>query len=139
MKKEEIRILILEELPARAALIEAELQEADVPFISKTVQTRDDFIRELHDFAPDVILSAYYLPAFTGSEALSIAQEKAPGVPFILITGKLEEEHWVEILAKGAAYVLKNNLPKLPSILQRVLRSTKDKIERTEKCKNHVH
>jgi hypothetical protein len=31
----EIRILILEELPARAALIEAQLQEAGVPFISK--------------------------------------------------------------------------------------------------------
>jgi DNA-binding NtrC family response regulator len=129
---EEIRILILEELPARAALIEAQLQEADVPFISKIVQTRDDFIRELHDFAPDVILSAFYLPAFTGSEALAIAQKEAPGVPLILITGKLKEEHWVEVLTEGAAYVLEDKLSKLPSILQKVLRSAKDKRERTE-------
>jgi DNA-binding NtrC family response regulator len=129
---EEIRILILEELPARAALIEAQLQEADVPFISKIVQTRDDFIRELHDFAPDVILSAFYLPAFTGSEALAIVQKEAPGVPLILITGKLKEEHWVEVLTEGAAYVLEDKLSKLPSILQRVLRRAKDKRERTE-------
>ena len=135
----EIRILILEELPARATLIEAQLQAADVAFISKTVQARDDFIRELHDFAPDVIVSAFYLPAFTGSEALAIAQKEAPGVPFILVTGKLEEEHWVEVLSKGAAYILEDKLSKLPSILQRIFRPPKEKRERTEKCKNHAH
>jgi DNA-binding NtrC family response regulator len=107
--------------------------------LSKIVQTRDDFIRELHDFIPDIILSEYYLSGFTGSEALALVQKKAPGVPFILVTGKLKEEHWVEVLAEGAAYVLENNLPKLPSIVQRVLRSAKDKRERTEKCKSHVH
>ena len=136
--EKEIRILILEELPARAALIEAQLQEADIPFFPKTVQTRDDFIREVHDFAPDVILSAYYLPGFTGSEALAIAHKEAPGVPFILVTGKLKEEHWVEVLTEGAAYVLEDKLSKLPSILQRVLRPAKHKKESTEKCNNHI-
>ena len=120
--EKEIRILILEDVPARAALMEFELRRAEIPFISKTVKTKNDFVREFHDFAPDVILSAYYLPAFTGSEALTIAQEEAGHVPFILITGELGEEHSVEILKKGATYVLKDNLPKLPSILLRALR-----------------
>jgi len=130
--EKEIRILILEDVPARATLIEFELRRAEIPFISKTVKTRDDFVRELHDFVPDVILSAYYLPGFTGSEALAIAHKKAPGVPFILVTGELNEEHWIEILSKGAAYVLENNLSKLPSILLKVFRSARDKRESTD-------
>jgi CheY-like chemotaxis protein len=137
--EKEIHILILEDVPARVALIESELRSAEIPFISKTVKTRNDFVREIHDFAPDVILSAYYLPAFTGSEALAIARKEVPHVPFILVTAGLTEEHWAEILAKGAAYVLENNLPKLPSILQRVLRSAKNERERTENCKSHIH
>ena len=91
-------------------------------FYFKDCKDKNDFVRELHDFAPDVILSAYYLPALTGSEALTIAQEEAAHLPFILITGELGEEHSVEILKKGATYVLKDNLPKLPSILLRALR-----------------
>ena len=130
--EKEIRILILEDVPARATLVEFELRRAEIPFISKTVKTRDDFVRELHDFAPDVILSAYYLPGFTGSEALAIAQKEAPGVPFILVTGELKEEHWIEILSEGAAYVLENNLSKLPPILLKVFRSAQDKRESTD-------
>jgi len=120
--EKEIRILILGDVPARAVLMEFELRRAEIPFISKTVKTRDDFVRELHDFTPDVILSDYYLPALAGSEALNIAQEKAPHVPFILVTGELSEEDSVELLKKGAAYVLQDNLSKLPSVLLRALR-----------------
>ena len=125
--EKEIRILILEDVPARATLIEFELRRAEIPFISKTVKTRDDFVRELHDFVPDVILSAYYLPGFTGSEALAIAHKEALGVPFILVTGELSKEHADEFLKRGASYVLEDTLSKLPSILLRVFYSARDK------------
>jgi len=52
--EKEIRILILDDFPARLILIEAELQIAKVPFISKVIKTRDDFVREVDDFAPDL-------------------------------------------------------------------------------------
>jgi len=61
----EIRILILKEASTDVALIETELLKVDVPFISKTVQIRDDFIRELHDtisckLSPEAERSDYY-------------------------------------------------------------------------------
>jgi hypothetical protein len=56
--------------------------------LSKIVQTRDDFIRELHDFIPDIILSEYYLSGFTGSEALALVQKKSSWCPFYFSYGK---------------------------------------------------
>ena len=49
---ESLRILILEDNPADAELIKFELQEAKLHFTAKVVMTKEDFVRELHDFSP---------------------------------------------------------------------------------------
>jgi two-component system sensor histidine kinase/response regulator len=126
--EKELRILILEDVATDAELMELELRRANIPFLSKRVETRDDFIRELHDFAPDLILSDYYLPAFVGLEALAIVAEDSPDVPFILVTAALGEEHAVEVIKRGAAdYVLKDRLSRLPSAVLRALHEAEKK------------
>jgi PAS domain S-box-containing protein len=123
-----LRILILQDSETDAELIKLVLREANISFISKQVKTREEFIRELHDFTPDLILSDYYLPSFVGLEALAIVKEESPDVPFILVTGALGEEHTVEILKKGAAdYVLKDHLSRLPPVILRSLREAQEK------------
>ena len=37
------------------------------------------------EFNPDIILSDYMLPQFTGMEALKIAREFSPLIPFIIM------------------------------------------------------
>ena len=59
---ESLRILILEDNPADAELVQFELQESGLIFDSKLAMTEKDFVRELHDFPPDLILSDYDLP-----------------------------------------------------------------------------
>jgi PAS domain S-box-containing protein len=123
-----LRILILQDVATDAELIKLALREANISFLSKQVKTREEFIRELHDFTPDIILSDYYLPSFVGLEALAIVKEESPNVPFILVTGALGEEHAVEILKKGAAdYVLKDHLSRLPPVILRALREAQEK------------
>jgi signal transduction histidine kinase/FixJ family two-component response regulator len=128
MTDKEFRILMVEDSPTDAELTEHELRRARISFSLRRVQTEEDFIKELHDFKPDIILSDYHLPTFTGSEALSIAAKEAPEVPFILITGALGEERAVEILKSGATdYVLKDRLSRLSHAVVRALQEADEK------------
>jgi signal transduction histidine kinase len=122
MMEQELRFLILEDNATDAELIERELRRAKISFISKRVETAEDFVRELGDFKPDLILSDYYLPSFDGSEALSIVTKGAFDIPFILVTGALGEERAVEILKSGASdYILKDRLSRLPHAVLRAI------------------
>ena len=132
----ELCILILEDSAADAELMEHELRKAKISFISKRVETKEDFVRELRDFVPDLILSDYSLPSFGGLEALAITLKESPDVPFILVTGALGEERAVEILKSGATdYLLKDRLSRLSHIVLRALREAEEKRER-KRAKN---
>ena len=131
MIERELCILILEDAATDAELMERELHKANISFISKRVETAEDFVRELHDFNPDLVLSDYHLPSFDGLEALSIVTKGAPDVPFILVTGALGEERAVEILKSGATdYVLKDRLSRLPHAVLRAIREADAKAAR---------
>ena len=53
-------------------------------------------------FRPDLILSDFQLPGFSGAEALKIAQERYPDVPFIIWSGVLGDEAAVALIKEGA-------------------------------------
>lgn len=91
-----LRILILKDQNTDAELIERKICEEGISFSSKRVETKEDFLRELKDFAPDFILSDYKLPVFDGSSALAIAKEHCPDVVFIFVSGTIEEELAIE-------------------------------------------
>ena len=78
-----------------------ELRSAGIEFVSTRVDNQDSFLEALDRFSPEIILSDYLLPAFDGESALSIAREKAPGVPFIFVTGALGEDRAVDLLKSG--------------------------------------
>ncbi|HUV52390.1 MAG TPA: response regulator, partial [Dehalococcoidia bacterium] len=88
----ELRILILEDVPADAELEEHELRKAGLVFTSKIVDTREAFLKALDELIPDIILADYDFPVFNGLEALEIVKERCPEVPFILVTGRVGEE-----------------------------------------------
>jgi PAS domain S-box-containing protein len=127
----ELRILILEDNPADAELVEYNLREAGIAFASKLVETGEEFREALVDFSPGLILSDYDLPGFSGRQALQIAKENCPDVPFILVTGAIGEESAIEILTSGATdYVLKNRLSRLAPAVMRALQEVRERKER---------
>ena len=70
----ERRILILEDVPTDAELVERELRKAGIEYSSRCVDTRDAYLEQLEDFSPDIILSDYMMPQFSGLEALEIVK-----------------------------------------------------------------
>jgi PAS domain S-box-containing protein len=108
---ESLRILILEDNPSDAELVQFELEEAGFVFTSKVVMAEEDFVRELQEYAPDIILSDYDLPRYNGVLALAEARRRRPDTPFILVTGAVTEDRAIDILTQGAKdYVLKTRL-----------------------------
>jgi DNA-binding NtrC family response regulator len=116
------RILIVEDEAWDAELAQRLLTSAGLAFTAAVVATRDAYLRELGTFRPDVILSDYHLPGFSGEEALRIAQEQCPDIPFIIWSGVLGDDAAVELIKQGATdYVLKDRPARLPSVIHRAL------------------
>ena len=68
----------------------------------KLSRARKAISKALRDFRPDIILSDYDLPSFSGWEALQIKKKLCPETPFILVTGAIGEERAIEVLTGGA-------------------------------------
>jgi CheY-like chemotaxis protein len=98
---ESLRILILEDNPADAELVQFELEEAGISFAAKVVMTERDFIHEIQAYCPDLILSDYDLPKYNGALALAEARRRCPDTPFILVTGAVTEDRAIEIFTQG--------------------------------------
>ena len=127
----ELHILILEDVAVDAELMEDELRQANLKFISKRVASRQTFVNALEDFKPDIILSDYNLPGFDGKSALKIVGDKFPETPFIFVSGALGEELAIELLKKGATdYVLKSRLARLVPSVKRAMDELEDRQER---------
>ena len=117
-----VRILILEDEAWDAELAQRLLVSAGLNLISVVVDTRASFIEQMAAFRADIILSDYHLPGFSGQEALKIAQEHYPDIPFIIWSGVLGDEAAVELIKQGATdYVLKDRPARLPSVILRAL------------------
>ena len=117
-----VRILILEDEAWDAELAQRLLRDAGLTFAAVVVDTRASFIEQMAAFRPDIILSDYHLPGFSGQEALKIAQERYPDIPFIIWSGVLGDEAAVELIKQGATdYVLKDRPARLPSAILRAL------------------
>ena len=126
-----LRILILEDSVSDAELMEDELKQAGLNFVSKRVATKADFVKQMDEFMPDIILADYSLPGFSGKSALNIVVNQYPDIPFIFVSGALGEELAVELLRKGATdYVLKNNLLRLAPSVNRALKELAECNER---------
>ena len=127
--KESLRILILEDSCIDAELIQFELKEARISFNAKVVTSEKDFLRELNEFAPDLIISDYNLPAYNGCLALADVKRRFPDIPYILVTGALVEERAIGILCDGAEdYVIKSRLQQeLAPAIMRTLAEMEEK------------
>ena len=124
-----VRVLLLEDSELDAALIEDELRRGRVEFTLTRVETRTGFLEALHHFRPAVIFADCKLPAFSGVEALEIARNDAPHVPFVFVSGTVGEEAAVELLKAGATdFVLKDGLVRLIPVLNRALKEVQERL-----------
>ena len=118
----ELRILLLEDTPSDAELLEYMLRKEGLVFAILRVDTEPAFKQALGDFQPDMVLADYNLPSYNGRAALDYIQQAYPDIPVIMVTGAIGEEKAVELLKAGARdYILKDRLARLPAAIRRVL------------------
>jgi two-component system, cell cycle sensor histidine kinase and response regulator CckA len=107
-----IRLLILEN-SEDAKLATSALHEAGINVTSRLVDTESAFIRELNDFAPNLVLADVALPAYSGRVALEYTRRIHPQIP-VIIMGDRIDEGTVALLRAGAQdYVVKGHLAEL--------------------------
>jgi signal transduction histidine kinase len=126
-----LRILFAEDVSTDREMVERLLKQNGILFVSECVDTEPEFRKMLYQFKPDIILSDYRMPTFDGMKALRIALEETPDVPFIILTGSINEDIAVECMKSGADdYVIKQNLKRLvPSIVSAMEKKTMKKSE----------
>ncbi len=130
---ETLNILLVEDSPLDAELIEAYLVDGGLKFSLLCVETREQFVAALENNCYDIILADYMLPSFNGLVALEIAHTNCPEVPFIFVSATLGEEVAIETLKSGATdYVLKRRLTRLVPSIQRALREVKERNDRKQ-------
>ncbi len=110
-----IRILFVEDLPTDVELAIHEIKKEKIDFTYKVVDTENEFRKELSDFDPDIVVSDYSMPAFDGMSALEIARSRNRYLPFIILTGSMNEETAVACMKASANdYVIKEQIKRLP-------------------------
>lgn len=130
---EVLKILLLEDSITDAELVSRELDRDKLRHVMKRVDTKDDFLRELAEYEPDVILSDHTMPSYDGLSALKEAREQRPATPFIFVSGTLGEDRAVESLKNGASdYVIKGDLMRLPPAIKRALEEKRLRREREQ-------
>jgi len=107
-----IRVLLIEDNPGDARLIELMLAEADGDtFELRRVERMEDGLRELGAGGFDVVLSDLSLPDSHGLDTFLRLQGRAPHVPIIVLSGLKDATVALEAVHQGAQdYLIKGEV-----------------------------
>lgn len=120
-----------------AELVKHALMRAEFNCNVTHASNRSEFTDKIQNSTPDIVLADFYLDGFTGLEALAIARDSHPDIPFIVLTGTINEQIAMDCLNAGVDdYVTKEHLIRLsPSIrvtiAQRNAAKAKRQVEET--------
>ncbi len=128
-----MRILHLEDDPADAELVRHTLAAEDFDAELVSVSSRAAYEAALAGGGFDLILSDYSLPGFEGPAALALARAHCPQVPFIIVSGALDEDTMISLVRGGATdYVLKSRLRRLAPAIHQALRESGERQARQQ-------
>jgi len=117
------RVLIVEDSENDALLLEIELQRAGYEPVCRRVDTAPAMNSALDTQGWDIIIADYLMPHFNGIEALTQVKAKGLDIPFIIVSGHIDEDTAVAAMKAGAHdYVMKDKLARLGPAVQRELR-----------------
>jgi len=126
---EQLKILLLEDSETDADLLVRFLNKEKLKFSCTRVWNKNMFVSEIKKREFDLIIADHNLPQFSGMEAFNICKNEKRNFPFILVTGSVSEKLLTEYAKEGIDdYILKDNLLRLPSAIDKIL--DKKKIEK---------
>lgn len=131
--KSQLRILHLEDSATDCELIGQLLAAEGINCEIVRLENRPEFLEELKKKNFDLIFADSSLPTFSGRDALELCRQYTPEIPFIFISGTMEEELAIESLKSGATdYVLKNRLSRLAPAVRRAVAEAEERAKSQE-------
>jgi CheY-like chemotaxis protein len=118
------RILVVDDTRTARRVVRGILNDNCYEFIE--AQDGRDALNKLEETVPDVVITDLVMPGMDGLELVSIARDRYPNVPVILMTSHGSEKIAQEALRVGAvSYVPKDELRQhLPPTVERLLELT---------------
>jgi len=140
-----LRVLIVEDSEDDTLLLLRELERGDFEPIYERVDTLEAIGLALDTRIWDIILCDYIIPGFDGMDVLKLMQSKKLDIPFIIVSGKIDESTAVAAIKAGAHdFVKKDNLIRMAPVIERELqeaetrRQLKQYIEKAKVLKSIV-
>lgn len=129
-----LKVLMLEDLKTDQELIKRGVMKVAPQAVFIIAETQKEFEDKINWVDPDLILADYNIPGYNGLEALLLVREKISHVPFVFVTGSLNDEEKVaEAILKGASgYILKGDLSVLPNKIEQVILREEEKFKKKE-------
>ncbi len=118
------QVLIIEDHPEQAHLMELILQRHGQPFAARIIHDPVDGLAWLQRESFDAVVLDYSLPKMSGLEALQQIKKTQPGLPVIMVTGQGDERIAVEAMRHGVYdYLVKTKdfLDLLPRVVTRAI------------------
>lgn len=97
-----MRILIVEDSPDDADLMQIALRRAGLAFSAVRVETEPDFLGALQADPPAIILCDYHLPEFSCERVLEIVAGGQLQVPVIVVSRHITAAEALGVLRLGA-------------------------------------
>ncbi|MGH7438378.1 MAG: response regulator, partial [Polyangiaceae bacterium] len=118
-----LRLLMVEDSEDDARLLLRELDRGGYRVSFERVQTGHAMRSALQNGPWDMIISDCGMPQFNAMTALSIARTESSDIPFIVLSGTLDEDDAVEVLRAGANdFLTKQRMTRLLPAVERELR-----------------
>ena len=128
-----LRVLFIEDSLADAFLLERALTRGGFRVVCDRVDTAEAMNRALQEREWDLILADHSMPQFSAPEALQLLKHKNLDLPFIIVSGQIEEEMAVWAMNSGAHdFVMKDRLARLVPAVARELREAEVRRARTK-------
>jgi two-component system, cell cycle sensor histidine kinase and response regulator CckA len=132
------RILLVEDSKEDALLLERALARAGFSAEVTRVDVRETYVDALQQEGWDVVLADYVLPTFSADAALQILNDRLLDIPFIVVSGKVDEHDAVALLQAGAErFISKDDIGRLPVAVERVVAAARRRAEAASELEKH--
>ncbi len=124
-----LKVLLIDDSMDDEELIKRELGR-NYKVIAKRIQTESALALELDQRTWDVVICDYLMPHLTALRALDVLKASVQDIPFICLSGAIDEEAAVEIMRAGADdFISKGKLARLTLAIKRQLKQKRDHLQ----------